>query len=419
MKKILSILALSILFIGCSKDTDDENQELQEFIVTLNVDSNYHFNEFTESFRAFLSDQNGNILDTAELQIGQQSTLMFAGDPAAEYDLSYMYYADIDIAGEELYTLITFSNIDAGNYTIGPSLLLENSRDEIYINLNNTGYPCEIASGTAGSATFGPENGGYFNFKGNLVGSPRSDFYISFKNPNEDFQRYFWREDVSEGFVFNLDYTTLPEIQNIVSVQLPSNSRSSFVLEGLINNDPNKIHHSISIGNYLNGNNTFLIPVPSNIFDSYLFRYGFGDDDYQYFKFMRAATFPNTVSIPELSFSVNNQTESNFNMTTTGNANIYNIIFRDSNTEETISVAHQIYGEVAPEVTFSKKNLRTNIQQTYPDLTGFETLPLGSVSLTHYSENMPYKEILKYRIQGKVYEIPEGGFYEGVSRQFD
>ena len=44
MKKILSILALSILFIGCSKDTDDENQELQEFIVTLNVDSNYSMN---------------------------------------------------------------------------------------------------------------------------------------------------------------------------------------------------------------------------------------------------------------------------------------------------------------------------------------------------------------------------------------
>jgi hypothetical protein len=96
------------------------------------------------------------------------------------------------------------------------------------------------------------------------------------------------------------------------------------------------------------------------------------------------------------------------------------VIFRGSNTNETVFVAHRIYGEVVPEIAFSKENLRMNIQQTDPDLTGFETLPLGSVSLTYYNTlSNSYKDILKNRIEGKVNIIPLNMYYEGVSKQFD
>lgn len=417
MKNLFLLLVFSTLFISCSKDADDTAPDLQDFTVTINVDPDYSFSQFTQSLYAFLSDQNGNILDSGELQIGQSLTLNFEGEPSSVYDLSYMYYANIDFAGEELYTLITFSDIDSGEYLIGPRPTLENSNDEIYLNFINTGYPSEVTSSTSGAGNFGPENGGYYNYRGNLAASPTSDFYITLKSPNDQFDRYFWQRDIPEGSVFNIDYATLPEIQNSVNVQIPSNTIYGFGLEGI--KGTNGIRHSIRQGNYPDGHTSLSIPVANNIFDGFLFRLSFGDANFRYFNEMRTATIPTTVAAPEISFTVNNQSPANFNMITSGEAAIYNIIFRGSNTNETVSVAHSIYGEVAPEVAFSKENLRLSIQQTYQELNGFETLPLGSISLMHYSELNSYKDILKFRIQGKVYEIPENGFYEGVSKQFD
>lgn len=419
MKKTIFLLLLSALFFNCSKDVDDTELGEQDFTVILNVDPNYKLSEFTESFRAFLSDQNGTILDSGELQIGESTTLSFSGEPSTIYDLSYGYYANFDIGGQEYYTFNTYSNIDQGEYTIYASTFIENTNDEIYINLNTTGYPCEVTSSTPGVGQTGPENGGYFNYRGNLKGSPTSDFYASFKSPNDQFDRYIWMEDVSEGSVFNIDYTTLPEIQNDVNVNTPSNTIYRFGLQGLVQADINNIYHSIREGNYPNGFTSISIPVPVNIFDSFIFNINFGDESFQYSKTFHTAIIPNTVSAPEMSLTVNNPFPDNFQMITTGDAGIYNVIFRGANADETVFVAHSIYGEVATEVSFSKENLRMNIQQNYPSLSGFETLPLGSVSLTHYSEISSYKDILKYRIQGKPYELPEGDYYESVFKQFD
>ena len=419
MKNIFFLLIYSVLLYGCSNDADDTDTGLQDFTVIVNIDCNHSFGEFTQSVYAFLSDQDGVILDSAELKIGETTTLNFSGNSSSEYDLSYMKYADLDFMGEKFYTLTTFTNIDAGEYTIDPSQFIENSYDEISINLANTGYPCEVTSSNPGRGTFGPENGGYYNFSGNLVDTPTSDFYISFKSPNDQFERYFWQEDIAEGSVFNMDYNTLPEITSIVSVQTPSNDIYNFRLEGLMNFDIQNMRHSIREGNYPNGLSSISIPLPLNIFDNYLFDISFGNNDFQYFKKLHTSTIPSIIEVPELTFTVNNSSEANFNMTANGDAIIYDVIFRGSNSNETVSVAHQINGEVTSEINFSKRNLRMNIQQTYPEITGFETLPLGSVSMMHYSAINSYKDILKYRIQGKAYIMTENGSNEGVSKQFD
>jgi len=420
MKKIFFLLTLSFLFLNCSKGTEDTDSEMQDFTVTLTVDPDHRFSRIQVSTYAFLSDENGTILASGELRIGESTTLNFSGNPEMHYDLSYIQYDNIVDLGIDVYSLVTFTNIDEGSYYIGPTSLIENSNDEIFINLTNTGYPFEVTSSTSGISISGPENGGYFNFSSNLAGSPTSDFYTSFKSPNDQFERYFWQRDIPEGSVFNIDYNTLPEITDVVNTQIPSNDYSNFSLEGLKNDDENNIRHNIEIGNFAGGTSSLSTSVPSNVFDYFLFNVSFSNDNAGYSKQLRTTSIPAQIDAPTLDFTVNNPSSQNFNMSTTGEATIYSVIFRAENTDGTVLVSHNILGEVKPEITFSKENLRRNIQQTYPELTGFETLPLGSASLIYYSLTNSYLDILNYRIQGDYYEIPEtNGFVDSRSKQFD
>lgn len=403
---------LSGTLFSCSKETD----EIQDFTVILNVDRFYNFGKDNVSTRAFLSDENGTILDSGELKKGQSTILSFSKDPSTHFDLSYMRYDNVTDLGIEVYSLVTFTSIEAGTYYIGPSSFYENSHDEITLKLNNTGYPFEVKSSSSWEGGGGPENGGYFNFNSNLVGSPTSDFYASFKSPNDQFVRYYWGESIPQGSVFNIDYNTLPEITNTINTQIPSNNFSYFSVEGLKNN----IHHSIAYGNSAGGNTSLSTSPPPNVFDSYLFKVHYNTNNLGYSKQLLTTTIPEEINVPAFDFTINNPSPNNFNMSTTGEATIYSVTFRAANTDETVFLAQSIYGEFTPQVSFSKENLRMNIQQDYQGLSGFETLSLGSASLLYYNLTNSYKDILKYEIAGKRYDIPEvNGFVEGFSKQFD
>lgn len=420
MKKMFLLIALATLISSCSKDADDTDAGLQDFTVILNVDPNHRFSQNHVSTRAFLSDENGTILASGQLLKGETTTLSFSGDPSKNYDLSYMRYDNVIQLNFETYSLVTYTNIEQGTYDLGPSRLFENTNDEIYIYLTNTGYPCESIVSPAGRGSFGPENGGYYNWQANLEGSPTSDFYMAFKSPNDQFDRYLWLEDVAEGSVFNIDYNTLPEIPNTVNTQIPSNDYSYFSVLGLKNNDVHNIHHNVALGNFAGGNSSLPISVPPNVFDNYLFNVNYSIGNISYSKQSLATAIPEIIKTPELNFTVNNPSPQNFNMNITGEATIYGVTYRVGNADETLFLSHSIYGEAVQEVSFSKENLRKNIQQTYPDLVVFETIPLGTVSLTYHSVLNSYEEILKTYISRKGYEVSEiNGFYDQISKQFD
>jgi len=415
MKKIFFLLVLSLILFSCSKNAD----EIQDFTVHLNVDRFNNFGNDNISIRAFLSDENGTILANGELKKGQLTTLSFSKDPSAHFDLSYMRYDVNTDLGTELYSLVTFTDIEAGTYYLSTSSFYGNSYDEISLKLNNTGYPLEVISTPSWEGDSGQQNGGYFNFNSNLVGSPTSDFYASFKSPNDQFVRYYWGESIPQGSVFNIDYTTLPEITNPINTQVPSSNFSYFSVEGIKNNDVNNIHHSIAYGNFAEGNTSISTSVPPNIFDKYLFNLNYSTNNIWYSKKLLTNTIPEEINIPEFDFTINNPSPQKFNMSTTGEATIYKIGFKSENNNGRDFLFHSVYGEVAPEVSFSKENLRINILQTYQELTGFETSTLDTAALVYYSLTNAYKDILKYEITGKRYEIPAiNGFIDGYSKRF-
>ncbi len=419
MKKSILLLFFVGLFFGCSKDADDSDQQFQEFTVTLNIDPNHSFGTFAESARAFLSDQDGEIVASEDLQPGQTTTLTTNADPTSIFDLTYVIYKYYGVVNEKVYSIETFSNVQQGTYNLGPKKIMEDTNDEIYIHLSNTGYPCEAVATSAGYGTFGPENGGYLNWQANLVGSPTSDYYAAFKSPNDQFNRYVWLEDVAEGSSFNIDYTTLPEIQNLVTTAVPANDYAYFQLFGLVENDANKISHSIGYDNFSNGIASFTNAVPQNVFDQYLLELTYRDGSTTNFNQLRTSAIPTQVTIPPLDLTVNNPSPQSFNMNLVGDGILYNVSFVNENASGSIFVGHFIYGAVAPEVSFSKENLRLNVQAEYPDLSQFETVTLRDATVTRYSALNTYNDILTYQIERKRFVVPDlNGFFEGIIKDF-
>src|SRR5690606_37130106 len=154
--------------------------------------------------------------------------------------------------------------------------------------------------------------------------------------PIDQFERYFWQRDISEGSVFNIDYNSLPAITNIINTQIPSNDYSYFSVEGLRNDDENNIHHPIALGNFAGGNTSLSTSAPSNVFDDFLFSVHFRNDNTGYSKQLRTTSIPEQINAPTLNFTVNNQSQQNFNMATTGQATIYDVTYRAGNTDETL-----------------------------------------------------------------------------------
>src|SRR5690606_34568802 len=101
MKQMFLLLMLSAVWFSGSKDADDTPSGLRDFGITLRVDANYQNSQFVKSWYAFLSDQDGNILDSGEHQAGQSLTLYTVGDPSDVYDLSYVYNSYYDFNDEE------------------------------------------------------------------------------------------------------------------------------------------------------------------------------------------------------------------------------------------------------------------------------------------------------------------------------
>lgn len=405
--------------MGCSNDKDDSFQQLQDFTITLNVDANHSFGNFPQSAKAFLSDQDGEILASGDLLPGQTTILMASVEDASILDLTYLIYNYNNDFNVKVYSMETFTNVQQGTYNLGPKNEIEDTYDEIYIHLTNTGYPCEAVATPSGQGTFGPENGGYFNWQANLVGSPKSDFYMAFKSPNDPLNHYLWLEDVTEGAIFNMDYNTLPKIQNTVNTALPANDNVGYQIFGLVENDANNIHHLVADGNFINGTASLTSAVPQNVFDQFLTEISYSNANNHFFHQSRTSSIPTEIPATTLNLTVNNPSPQNFNMDLVGNGILYNASFTNANAAGSLFFTNSIYGEAAPTVSFSKENLRLNIQALYPELSQFPTVSLRAASVSKYSAINSYQDILAYKIERQRFEVPDlNGSFEQITKDF-
>ena len=69
-------------------------------------------------------------------------------------------------------------------------------------------------------------NGGTHVLSGTLLTSP-GDYYVSLKKPEEQFARYIWIDGSTGNGTIDVDFESLPMIDQTVEVNFPSNEDSS------------------------------------------------------------------------------------------------------------------------------------------------------------------------------------------------
>lgn len=419
MKKILLLLAISVLFTQCSSDDSnpvtDDSIEFASFQVL--VDGDFFIPE--SSGKIIVSTADGFIIGDAELLNNQVASVDFPIDPAVTYDLT-VYFETIT-GGAQYHFLNTYQNINPGVYSMTPPRGFNADEDDITITLTNTGPDLEIVSTSSNIVTSesNTNDGGTFIINGPLPASP-GFFYASFKSPNDALPRYSWTENASGSTQVNADYTNLPFVEAPITVNFPTNVSSNLTVRGVMDADPQGlfgISHIIQQEETEDGTAQYEVMLPGGVFDNQkliaTYKTAANDNTHRFEKI--SADLEQNVPSPTLNFTVTNGSLENFSMSTTGEYDVYqaNLVYQSP--AQDVVVLYDIFGESSADVNFSKTILFDAIFAFDP-LVSSDILPnLERITLTNYSQVNTYEDYLSgFLLYGVA--LLENEFSESVSK---
>ncbi len=417
MKKILWLSTLSLLFISCA--TDDNNNSPDPNITatySLSIDGNFFVSQ--SSGILYISDSDGEIVGQGALANNQQTSLEVDFDPNEVYDASV--FLEVETNGIQFYFLNTLTNVPPGNYNIPGLMELNPNDDTITINITNAGSNLEILSSSRFlNVDSNSNNGGTYILSGEMIASP-GDYYVSLQKPGEQFPRYIWLEDITGNSNINLDFNVLPMINTSISVNIPLNESSSLSLWGMMDDDPqaiNGVFHHAQYENTSNGTASYNAMVPQNVFDMYRISVGYelsnNENEYRYTT--HSTNIPQNIPTVDLDFTVNNNTISNFSMSTQGSYDYFQANFSYSNITQDVIAQHDIVGAAASAISFSKANLFDNVFANDPDINSGMLAPSDSYGLTNYSQFSGYSGFIN---SGWIYgpALMNNEYIENVAR---
>lgn len=397
MKRIILLLLVSIILIQCSKGGDDqelnEEQGTETFLFSINVIGNL-FKETTTG-HLYLSDANGDIIVDGALINNQETYLSAVFDINDVYDATLIY--KVLTQGQTYYLTSTYEDVNPNTYNINEIEGLNPNQDRINLDLSNTGFPLEVISHSGSYISDGnPDNGGTFNFDSLLPASP-GDYYAAFKSPDDNLPRYFWMENVNGNTNLNIDFTSLPFVNTSIITQFPTNESLSVNVHGFKNDDNNNIHHTVHFKGYQNGSNSDITLVPDNLFDYYGFHSNFNINNTTYYYSKKSQDIIQNISLPNFDLTINTNSINNFSMNTSGNYDVFNVIYSLSNIDDYVFVQYYIYGKSSSVVSFSKSNLFNQIFSEIPEVS-IDDLLFHSASIESNSNFNNYDNYLIHSI---------------------
>ncbi|MCW5519601.1 hypothetical protein J1N09_07115 [Aureitalea sp. L0-47] len=401
MKKLLYLSLLAVLILQCSEDEtpnpgpDPDPDPVNTATYLLSLDEN--FLDEVASGTLYISNSQGEIIGQAPLANSQQASVEIDFDPNEEYDATV--YVELNNTTINLYQLFTYINVPPGSYT-APGLINSGVNiPTITINVTNIGGSLTVLNSST-STNVSINGAGDYVITGNMLTAP-GDYYVSVQKSGEQFPRYIWIENVPGNSTVDVDFNSLPLLDNTTDVAVPANTSSSFSVYGILNDDlsgVNQILHCVQKDANNNGTaSSYEAYLPQNVFDKYRYDIGYGlsNDGVAYRYSTISAATPSSIPSVNLGFTLNNGSISNFSMATQGNYDHFQVRFDFQNIPQGVVVFHTFYGAASQNINFSKANLFDNIFANQSNISSGMFGSSLTYSLKNYSQFNGYSAFIQ------------------------
>ena len=399
MKK-LTLIVSAILFISCSDDSidpvipdviiDDEEvvednlEENVKEIISMNIQVDEGFLNGFNFGKLYLSNDLGEIVLEEVIENNSNVSLEIEKDANSDIDLTIIKqssnYIDID----------TFQAISSANYKF-ESPISGQIDDEVKITLLNTGVPWEKIVSLPGFSIFDNLDGGSFELTTNLKNYP-GVIYISGLSVDDLHPRYYYSNNIESGSVIEIDYKSLPNVENKVQVEYPSGADITRVeLNGFVTNNDIREIEPVDTSRLSNDALVF----PNDVFDNYelkaLLVYGTTSQkqyEIRQFGIPTNATF----ILPDLGAQILSAELNDFELKTSAEYSYGSATFSFYKSDINLLVNYEIHSAASPSISFSKNNLLDAILAVNPGLSSanlnfnYLTLTKNSLLENNYSK---------------------------------
>ncbi|GAB3334554.1 hypothetical protein GCM10027429_15890 [Marivirga atlantica] len=370
MRGVSFYLLITLFIYSCSsKEEEQKEQGPQDFRrLSLSLASDNYYDTENYSGNLYLSNQNGEIVDQAELVNNATSELIMDYDSNSDFDLTTVDRYEFERSNKEFisYRLKTFNSIEPYNFEIKePQIAYADSGASAFLNIANTGgnirdivtanyYNRNITSTEA-------------NFEIYLI-NQKEDIYLSFLPAGKDIPRYILLEDIENGFSTDYELADLPLANDQIVINYPQTDELSVEIWGAVQSDPENFFALLSSewGSLNPPYSIHYIPTKEFVQFKQKTYLNIGNKEYQK---MEIDNLINTVfTIPDLDFQIINSNNETFEFSPTTNYDYYSISMYYKNEAENYEIIWNHYG----------KSSNGNVKIRYPkllEILGPETMP--------------------------------------------
>ena len=301
----------------------------------------------------------------------------------------------------------SFPRPEVGTYTIQAEDFESgwcSTTGQVNLRFENSGYPVEILIWPyPNPEVAGEEDGGYFELTPSIICDP-GRVYIPFRPEPNGIPRYYYNDQLQPDQMVTIDSSTLPVLDNIVNLNFPDPLRDAYIL-AMANKDGQSFFlHELYWGDpipYGKGdfNYDFNMYLANGFFDSVSVTALLLVGEHHYN--MRQVGDPVTgdFTVPDIDYTVSNNSIDDFQMTTSGEYEYFSISARHI----------RVIGEASETVNISVGELVRNIFSIYPDQNSSD-IPESIGLKPYFYKNSyldNYRDIVQYRLDSKLVPRPE------------